>query len=211
MLFLLPADFFFKINVFWKIISAIPSECQRVWTRIRPDIMSDLIWVQTVCKDYQQMTLVGKLFSNKAKHLIICSENIQNNNKPLAYNPPPPPQKKRKVSGSFKYPQNMFKWRKEFWNMELLETIIYSIYVVEPMTHTAVFQINSKKFSCWSSRYLSPFFEEVSFMKIGEIARFCTKVANSSAPSSRWNCPSLVLVENSDTVLSLYNAMFWYL
>ena len=25
-----------------------------------PDILSDLIWVQTLCKDYQQMTLVDK-------------------------------------------------------------------------------------------------------------------------------------------------------
>ena len=29
----------------------------------RPDKMSGLIWVQTVCKGYQQMTLVGKELS----------------------------------------------------------------------------------------------------------------------------------------------------
>ena len=32
----------------------IPSGCQTVWIQIRPDILSGLIWVQTVCKGYQQ-------------------------------------------------------------------------------------------------------------------------------------------------------------
>ena len=36
----------------------IPSGCQTVWVQIRPDILSSLIWVQTVCKGYQQMTKV---------------------------------------------------------------------------------------------------------------------------------------------------------
>ena len=30
------------------------SECQTVWIQIRTDILSVLIWVQTVCKGYQQ-------------------------------------------------------------------------------------------------------------------------------------------------------------
>ena len=30
---------------------SIPSGCQTVWIQIRPDILLDLIWVQTVCKD----------------------------------------------------------------------------------------------------------------------------------------------------------------
>ena len=30
--------------------------CQTVWIQIRPDV---LIWVQTVCKGYQQMTKVA--------------------------------------------------------------------------------------------------------------------------------------------------------
>ena len=38
----------------------IPSECQTVCIQIRPDILSGLIWVQTVCKGYQQTTLVTK-------------------------------------------------------------------------------------------------------------------------------------------------------
>ena len=52
--------FFFKINFFWKILSGIPPECQTDWIKIRPDILSDLIWVQSVCKCYQQTTLGGK-------------------------------------------------------------------------------------------------------------------------------------------------------
>ena len=31
-----------------------------VWIQIRPDILPGLIWVQTVCKGYQQTTLVVK-------------------------------------------------------------------------------------------------------------------------------------------------------
>ena len=38
----------------------MPSECQTIWIQIRPDILLGLIWVQTVCKGYQQMTLEGK-------------------------------------------------------------------------------------------------------------------------------------------------------
>ena len=41
--------FFFKINFFQKILSGIQSECQTVLIQIRPDILSGLIWVQTVC------------------------------------------------------------------------------------------------------------------------------------------------------------------
>ena len=54
---------FFKIDFFQKILSGTLSECQTVWTHIRIDILSVLIWVQTVCKGYQQMTklpLAGK-------------------------------------------------------------------------------------------------------------------------------------------------------
>ena len=34
--------------------------CQSVWIQIRPNFMSGLIWVQTVCNGYQQMTQVVK-------------------------------------------------------------------------------------------------------------------------------------------------------
>ena len=43
-----------------RLLTYLPSECQTVWIQIRPDIMSGLIWVQTICKGYQQSTLGGK-------------------------------------------------------------------------------------------------------------------------------------------------------
>ena len=49
---------FFKVNLFQKNISGILSECQTVWIQSRIDVLSILIWVQTVCKGYQQMTKV---------------------------------------------------------------------------------------------------------------------------------------------------------
>ena len=59
MLFLSSADFF-QNKFFEKILSGIPSEYQTVWTLIRPDDSSGLIWVQTVWQGYQQTTLVDK-------------------------------------------------------------------------------------------------------------------------------------------------------
>ena len=53
--FLSSADFF-QNQLFQKILSGIPSECQMVWILIRPDVLSGLIWVKTVCKDHQQTT-----------------------------------------------------------------------------------------------------------------------------------------------------------
>ena len=47
----LSADFF-QNHLFRKIISGIQSEYQTVWIQIRPDILSGLIWIQTVCKGY---------------------------------------------------------------------------------------------------------------------------------------------------------------
>ena len=58
--FLSSADFF-QNKIFPKILSGIPSECQTDWIQIRPDILSGLIRVQTVCKNYQQTTLVGRV------------------------------------------------------------------------------------------------------------------------------------------------------
>ena len=40
-------------------IFSIPSRCQTAWIQIRPNILSGLIWVQTVCKGYQQTTKVA--------------------------------------------------------------------------------------------------------------------------------------------------------
>ena len=59
MLLLSSADFF-QNQLFQKILSGTLSECQTVWIQIRTDIVSVLIWVQTVCKSYQQTTLVSK-------------------------------------------------------------------------------------------------------------------------------------------------------
>ena len=39
------ADFFFKNQLFRKILSGIPSECQTDWMKIRPDVLSGLIWI----------------------------------------------------------------------------------------------------------------------------------------------------------------------
>ena len=52
------SEFFVLCCFFSK--STFSSMCQTVWIQIRPDILSGLIWVQTVCKGYQQTTLVGK-------------------------------------------------------------------------------------------------------------------------------------------------------
>ena len=52
--FLSSADFF--QNLFLNFFSGIPPECQMVWIKIRPDILLGLIWVQTLCKGYQQTT-----------------------------------------------------------------------------------------------------------------------------------------------------------
>ena len=39
-------------------VFSIPSRCQTVWIQIRPNILTGLIWVQTVCNGYQQTTKV---------------------------------------------------------------------------------------------------------------------------------------------------------
>ena len=48
---------FCHILLFGCWILSMPSECQTAWIQIRPDILSCLIWVQTVCKGNQQSTL----------------------------------------------------------------------------------------------------------------------------------------------------------
>ena len=59
--FFVVCRFFFKNQLFFeKILSEIPSECQTDWIQIRPDQMSGLIWIQSVCKSYQQTTLGDK-------------------------------------------------------------------------------------------------------------------------------------------------------
>ena len=55
--FLLSAFFFLLKNSFRNTIRVSNS-----WIQIRPDILSSLIWIQTVCKGYQQTTLVFVCF-----------------------------------------------------------------------------------------------------------------------------------------------------
>ena len=50
---------FFLNQILQKILSGALSECQMVLIQIRMDILSVLIWVQTVCKGYQQMTKIA--------------------------------------------------------------------------------------------------------------------------------------------------------
>ena len=51
------ADFFKTTFFEKKNLSGTPSESQTVWIPMRPDVLSSLILLQTVCKDYQQTTL----------------------------------------------------------------------------------------------------------------------------------------------------------
>ena len=68
----------FKINLFSEMIFRNTFKMLTVWIQIRPDILSGLIRIQTVCKGYQQMTNVAtsrqsvdKRFSRK--FMIICN------------------------------------------------------------------------------------------------------------------------------------------
>ena len=60
---LLSSADFFKNQLFRKILSGIQSECQTVWIQIRPNILSGLIWIQTVCQGYQLTALADLLFA----------------------------------------------------------------------------------------------------------------------------------------------------
>ena len=51
---------FFNINFFEKLFQEYHLSVKQRWIQIRPDVLSDLIWVQIVCKSYQQTTLGDK-------------------------------------------------------------------------------------------------------------------------------------------------------
>ena len=51
---------FFSKSTFSIFFRGIPFECQTDLIQIRPDVLSGLFWVQSVCKGYEQTTLVGK-------------------------------------------------------------------------------------------------------------------------------------------------------
>ena len=77
MLFLLSAEFFKKINISKKNLSGIPSECQTVLIQIPPEVLSGLIWVQTICKGYQQMTKVATSGERvKVKEIKKCKNRV---------------------------------------------------------------------------------------------------------------------------------------
>ena len=72
------ADFFFQY-FFKKILSGISSEFQNVWIQISPDVLSGLLWVQNVCKGYQQtptasleLTLLHSKRSELAATFLVC-------------------------------------------------------------------------------------------------------------------------------------------
>ena len=71
--FFVVCDFFLKSNISIKNLSEIPSECQTVWIQIRPDVLFGLIWVQTLCKGYQQMTKVATSRERVNKSMICMS------------------------------------------------------------------------------------------------------------------------------------------
>ena len=54
---------FFKSSFLEKFVQEYHNS-QTVWIQIRPDILSGLVWIKTVCKDHQQTTLAGKEFNS---------------------------------------------------------------------------------------------------------------------------------------------------
>ena len=66
--FIIPSHLLCHILLFGCWIFLIPSRCQTARIQIRSDILSGLIWDQTVCKGYQQtanVTLAGKELNTK--------------------------------------------------------------------------------------------------------------------------------------------------
>ena len=53
---LLSSANFVQNQIFQTFLSGAQSECQKVWIKIMTDVLSVLIWVQTVGKGYQQTT-----------------------------------------------------------------------------------------------------------------------------------------------------------
>ena len=61
-------------DIFQKILSGTPSECQTVWIQIRTNILFVRNWFQTVCQGYQQITKVAV-----RKERVKCMHNKDNN------------------------------------------------------------------------------------------------------------------------------------
>ena len=80
-LFLLSVDFFQnqqKNQLCEKFFQKYNKSCQTIWIQIRPDILSGLIWVQNICKGYQQMKLEGEeLNMDLVRRKPSCFQNSQ--------------------------------------------------------------------------------------------------------------------------------------
>ena len=61
-----------------KNLSGTLSECQTFWIQISTDILSVLIWVQTVCKEYQQTTKGTTTASKEIVKLFRHGQLLQN-------------------------------------------------------------------------------------------------------------------------------------
>ena len=62
---------FLQNQLYQKILSGLQSECQTVWILIRPDIMSGLIWVQTVSLNYRWFNLAFQVISLFCRLLLL--------------------------------------------------------------------------------------------------------------------------------------------
>ena len=62
-----------RLLTFQNYFSGTPSRCLTVWIQIRTDVLSVLIWVQTVCKDYQQMTDRARKLVKKVSRLLFAN------------------------------------------------------------------------------------------------------------------------------------------
>ena len=71
---------FFKINFFEKFFQEYNQSVKTVWIQIRLDILSGLIWIQTVYKGYQKMTLVDKELKRRTKFAIGSENEVNKNN-----------------------------------------------------------------------------------------------------------------------------------
>ena len=69
---------FLKTNILEKLFQEY-HQCQTVRIQIRPDILSGLIWIQTVCKGYQQTALVGEELIDGPRREKICLRGFANN------------------------------------------------------------------------------------------------------------------------------------
>ena len=65
---------FFKMNFFEKFFQEY-HQCQTAWIQIRPDILSGLIWVQTVCNNNCLMIFFGSLYCKQYGSRSGCLES----------------------------------------------------------------------------------------------------------------------------------------